>query len=118
MADSVLKQKSFDFAMRIVNAYKELTENKREFVLSKQMLRSGTSIGANIREAQRAQTTADFASKLTIALKEAEETLYWIELLKGSLYMDSQEADVLYGECEELVKMLVSSTKRLYEQGK
>ena len=79
--ENVIEIKSFDFAVRIVNLYKYLTNEKKEFVLSKQLLRSGTSIGANISEAQQAQSRADFLSKLEIALKEASETKYWLRLL-------------------------------------
>lgn len=79
------------------------------------MLRSGTSIGANLREAQRGQSRADFASKVTIALKEADESLYWIELLKEADLINDGEFQSIYNDCEELLKMLVSATKKLYE---
>ena len=82
MERSILQQKSYDFAIRVVHLYAYLRDSKHEYTLSKQLLRSGTSIGANLREARRGQSRADFASKLTIALKEADESLYWIELLK------------------------------------
>ena len=81
MKDNVVKDKSLEFAVRIVNLYKFLVNEQKEFVMSKQILRSGTSIGANIREAEQAQSRADFINKLNIALKEANETEYWLELL-------------------------------------
>ena len=84
--DNVIQEKSFAFAIRIVNAYKYLKFEKQEFVLSKQMLRSGTSIGANVEEAIGGQSKADFISKLSIAYKEARETLYWLRLLNDSGY--------------------------------
>lgn len=81
---SIISDKSFNFAVRIVNLYKHLTAEKKEYVLSKQLLRSGTSIGANIAEAQRAQSQADFHAKMTISLKEASETYYWLRLLRAT----------------------------------
>ena len=91
MANTIIQNKSFDFSIRIVNLYKSLCQNKQEYVLSKQLLRSGTSVGANIREAKRAQSQADFGMKMTIALKEAEESLYWIELLMATGYLSEEE---------------------------
>lgn len=85
MKDNVVKDKSLEFAVRIVNLYKFLVNEQKEFVMSKQILRSGTSIGANIREAEQAQSRADFINKLNIALKEANETEYWLELLIRTL---------------------------------
>ena len=81
MADSIIENKSFDFAVRIVNLYKHLTTDKKEYVLSKQLLRSGTSIGANVSEGEKGQSKADFNAKMNIALKEANETFYWLRLL-------------------------------------
>lgn len=88
MSTNVSVQKSFDFAVRIVNLYKYLTNEQKEYVLSKQLLRCGTNIGANISEAQRAQSKADFISKMSIALKEANETLYWLKLLYKTDYLN------------------------------
>ena len=88
MKENIIKNKSFDFALRIVKLYQYLSEQKKEFVLSKQLLRSGTSIGANIREADQAESKADFIHKLSISLKEANESEYWIELLYKSGYME------------------------------
>ena len=91
MKNNVIKEKSFSFALEIVKTYKFLSSEKKEFVLSKQMLRSGTSIGANIREAEHAQSKADFIHKLSIALKEANETEYWLDLLFQSGYLNTAQ---------------------------
>lgn len=104
------------FAIRIVNMYKYLCENKKEYVMSKQLLRSGTSIGANVREAKRAQSTPDFYTKLTIALKEADETTYWLDLLHETGYLSQIEYDDVAKDCEELLRILVSATKTLKEK--
>ena len=107
----VLETKSFAFAIRIVNLYKLLSETKREYVLSKQLLRSGTSIGANIAEAQHAQSKPDFASKMYISLKEASETRYWINLLNATGYLDSTEYASISTDCNELISILVATCK-------
>jgi four helix bundle protein len=109
MREDVLKIKSFSFAVRMVNMYKHITEKKKEFVLSKQCLRSGTAIGALINEAAYAQSKADFISKLSIALKEANETKYWLTLLKETAYLENDTFTSVSTECEELIKLLVSS---------
>ncbi|MGH2278595.1 four helix bundle protein [Aliarcobacter sp. ERUVET-7] len=109
--DNILVDKSFSFAVRIVNLYKYLCSDKKEFVLSKQLLRSGTSIGANISESQDAQSTNDFISKLSIALKEAKESKYWIELLKETEYLTKKESDSLVNDLIELIKLLVTIIK-------
>lgn len=109
--DSVLEQKSFLFAVRIVKLYKHLGAEKKEYVLSKQLLRSGTSIGANLAEAQQAQSKADFVSKFSIALKETSETIYWLRLLQATDYLSNQECTSIVSDCLELEKMLVSSIK-------
>jgi four helix bundle protein len=113
MNDSQLLKKSFAFSLRIVKMYKHLTNEKKEFVLSKQCLRSGTAIGALIKEAQFAQSNADFIHKLSIAVKEAGETDYWLELLEQSGYLNSSASDSIKTDCQELIKMLVSSIKTL-----
>ena len=113
--DNIVVTKSKTFALRIVRLYQYLIENKKEFVMSKQILRCGTSIGANIREAVRAQTKPDFYTKLYIALKEAEETLYWLELLYESDYIEKTHFESIYKDAEEIVKILVAITKN---QGK
>ena len=108
---NVIVCKSKKFAIRIVNLYKYLVDEKKEFVLSKQLLRCGTSIGANVSEAIRGQSKADFGAKMNIALKEASETEYWLELLFESDYITSQEFNSIYPDCEEIIKILVSITK-------
>ena len=105
--DNVIVGKSKKFALRIIKACKYLID-KNEYVLSKQMLRSGTSIGANVKEAVRGQTTPDFIAKMNIALKEASETEYWIELLTESEYLSVQSGTSLKNDCVELIKLLTS----------
>jgi len=104
---NVIKEKSFAFAIEIVSLYKVLAERK-EFVLSKQLLRSGTSIGANVRESEHAQSKADFIHKLSIALKEANETEYWIDLLFETKYLSQTEFDIIKPKIVELLKLLTS----------
>ncbi|MFV0554750.1 MAG: four helix bundle protein [Mangrovibacterium sp.] len=108
MADSIVKKKSFDFAVRITNMYKYLTNEKKEFVLSKQLLRSGTSVGANVREALNAESPADFAHKLGIAQKEADETSYWLELLNMTSYISEKEFESINDDVNELLKIIRS----------
>ncbi len=109
--DNLVENKSFLFAIRIVNLNKYLRSGKKEYTLSKQMLRSGTSIGANVAEAQQAQSHADFISKMNIALKEASETGYWLRLLRATEYLTESEYESIYGDCEELVRLPVSIVK-------
>ena len=112
MKDSnIIEEKSFEFAVRIVNLYKYMTTTKQEFVLSKQLLRSGTSIGANISEAQQAQSPMDFLSKMSIALKEAYESDYWLRLLHRTEYMTKDEYDSMITDCRAITKLLVSIIK-------
>ena len=111
MKDNAIKSKSMAFAKRIVRAYQFLCDEKKEYVLSKQMLRSGTSIGANIAEAQYGSSRKDFVNKLYIALKECAETLYWLELLFSCGYLSEEEYGSLFEDCEELRKILSSITK-------
>ena len=111
MNQNAAVEKSFEFAVRIVNVYKYLIREHKEYTLSKQLLRSGTSIGANIAEAQQAQSKADFISKLSIALKETTETKYWIRLLSATGYLSDAECRSILGDCIELEKMLVASVK-------
>jgi four helix bundle protein len=106
--ENVIKEKSYLFALRMIKAYKFLSTEQREFVLSKQMLRSGTAIGALIREAEFAQSTSDFIHKLSVALKEANETEYWILLLKDSEYISQEAFDSVHSDCIELIKLLTS----------
>lgn len=109
MSDSVLLDKSIDFSIKIVNLSKYLQSDKKEFVLSKQICKSGTSIGANIHEAKYAQSTADFVSKLKIALKESYETEYWLKILVGTDYIDNDIFNSLINECGAIRRMLISS---------
>ena len=109
--DNVIVDKSKFFAIRIVRAYKYLTQEKCEFVMSKQLLQSGTSIGANVKEAIRGQSKPDFYSKLNIALKEASETEYWLEILYETEYIDKKLFESINEDCQELIKLLVSITK-------
>lgn len=111
MAESIVANKSKAFALRIIKLYQFLVEEKKEYVLSKQLLRSGTSVGANAREATRGQSKADFYAKLNISLKEADETAYWLELLHESGYITDKKFSSIYADCLELIKMLVSITK-------
>jgi four helix bundle protein len=111
--ESVLKEKSYDFAVRIVRLSQFLQHEKKEFMLNKQILRSGTAIGALIREAEFAQSTADFTHKLSISLKEANETAYWLSLLKDADYVDLNLYESFSQDCAELVSMLVYSIKTL-----
>ena len=111
MKESILLDKSLTFALRISKLARYLQENHREYILSKQIVRSGAAIGALIREAQYAQSDADFLHKLTIALKEANETKYWLELLSGSEYITHAMYRSIEPEAEELLRLLIASTK-------
>jgi len=111
MNENTIVKKSFSFAIRIVRLYQFLTKTKKEFVLSKQLLRCGTSIGANVSEAQRGQSRADFHAKMTIALKEANETLYWIELLYQTDYLSKSQYTSLYADIDELLRILTAICK-------
>ena len=112
---NVIVDKSMDFAVRIVNLYKYLKSEKAEYILSKQLLRSGTSIGANVNEAIRAQSTADFVAKLYIAFKESGETEYWLKLLEKTGYLSKIQADSVLKDCTELSKILASIIKTTKE---
>ena len=111
MKENVIKSKSFDFALRIIKLCKYLIDTKKEFVLSKQILRSGTSIGALIRESEHAESTADFIHKLSIALKEANETEYWLQLLYKSNLITEKEFESIKSDLTELLKLLTSIIK-------
>lgn len=111
MKSNVVKEKSFAFAIRIVNLYKFLTSEKKEFVLSKQLLRSGTAIGALVREAEQGESKADFIHKLAIALKEANETEYWLELLHQTEYLEQKAFESIHNDNVELLKLLTSIIK-------
>ena len=109
--ENVVLDKSKAFAIRIVKLYQFLTSEKKEFILSKQVLKSGTSIGANVREAIRGQSKADFYSKMSIALKEASETEYWLELLHETGYIDDIPFESVYSDCNELNRLLIAITR-------
>lgn len=111
MKENILLTKSYTFALRMVKLYQHLSQEKREFVLSKQTLRAGTSIGANIEEANQAESKADFIHKLAIANKEAFETHYWLRLLKDSSFLGENLAESLINDCDELRRLLTSSIK-------
>ena len=106
--DNLIVQKSKAFALRIIKLYTYLCNDKKEYILSKQLLRSGTSIGANIKEAIRGQSKADFVFKLNISLKEASETEYWLELLHESEYLSDEHFNSIYADCVELLKILTA----------
>ena len=107
--NNILAEKSLDFGIRVVNCYKFLSSERQEYVASKQLYRSGTSIGANIHESIFAQSRADFVSKLRIALKEAGETSYWIRLLYRTAYLDKKTYQSIMSDCDELIRLLIAS---------
>ena len=106
MKENIIQKKSFEFAIRVVNAFKYLQAEKKEFVLSRQLLRSGTSIGANIEESIGGQSDKDFLSKISISYKEARETIYWLKLLQATNYLSQQEAESLLTDAEEICRIL------------
>lgn len=111
MRENIVQDKSFKFSLRIVNLYRYLSENKKEVILSKQLLRSGTSIGSNIEEAIGGQSKKDFVSKFSIAYKESRETLYWIKLLKAGNYLNENQSTSMINDCEELIKIITKILK-------
>ncbi len=114
MKENIVKDKSYNFSLRIIKLYKHLAEQKKEYVLSKQVLRCGTSIGANIEEAIGRQSKKDFINKISVAYKEARECHYWIRLLKDSGFIEAKSSDSLLNDCEELIKLtgkIISSSK-------
>ncbi|MGK7878497.1 MAG: four helix bundle protein [Crocosphaera sp.] len=115
MSKNTVKDKSFDFAIRMVNLYKYLTSEKKEYVLSKQLLRSGTAIGALVRESEHAESKADFIHKMSIALKEANETEYWILLLYKTEYFDEKAFNSLIHDIVEILKLLTTIIKTAKE---
>lgn len=114
--DNVIENKSFQFAIRIVRLYKFLCEEKKEYILSKQLLRAGTSIGANVTESQQAQSKPNFVSKISIALKEASETKYWIKLLGATEYLSENQTNSILDDCVEIEKILVTILKSAKNQ--
>jgi four helix bundle protein len=106
--DNIVASKSYAFAVRCVNVYKYLCEEKHDYVIGKQLMRSGTSVGANVKEGIRGYTKLDFAAKMSIALKEASESEFWIEVLRDTEYLTLSQADSLLQDCRELIKLLMS----------
>jgi len=117
MKKNIVKDKSFRFAVRVVRLYQYLCGEKKEFVLSKQLLRSGTSVGAMVREAEHGETKADFKHKMAIAQKEINETLYWLELLKETEYLTSEQFDSINKDAIELIKLVTSIIKTAKNNG-
>lgn len=111
MHNTAIQEKSFKFAVRVVNLCRYLQAEHKEYVLSKQLLRSGTSIGANVAESQQAQSRPDFVHKLNVALKEAYETDYWLRLMHATNYLSTQEFESIIANCQELEKLLISIVK-------
>jgi four helix bundle protein len=111
MKENIVRDKSFAFALQIIKLYKHLTTEKKEYILSKQILRSGTAIGALVRESEHAESKLDFDHKMSIALKEANETDYWIELLYQSGYINQASYKSIHADCQELLRLLVSIVK-------
>ena len=116
MSKSIVRDKSKDFAVRIIRLYQYLKAEKNEFIISKQLLRSGTSIGANLTEQEYAISKADYLSKTSIALKEAVESEYWLELLYKTSYLTEKEYNTLKQDCNEIIKILVQSVKTLKQK--
>lgn len=108
MSESIIKNKSFAFAVRVVNFYKVLNSDRKEFVMSKQFPRSGTLVGANVREAINGQSKADFIHKLAIAQKECDQSIYWLELLKETKYISETEFISMNNDASELLKIIRS----------
>jgi four helix bundle protein len=109
--ENVLRNKSYQFALRMIKLFRYMCEKHKEYILSKQILRSGTAIGALVREAEHAQSKADFLNKMNIALKEANETEYWLSLLKDSDFLSEKEYNSIYENIDELLRLLVSIVK-------
>ena len=117
MKENVIKNKSFDFAVRVVKLYKLLCDEKKEYVLSKQLLRSGTAVGALYREAEQAESKADFVHKMAIAQKECNETLYWLKLLHATDYLSKSEFESIFNDATELIKLITSIIKTTKRNG-
>ena len=112
MSYNIIEEKSFDFAIRVVNLYKHLVSKKKEFVLSKQLLRCGTSIGANVAEAEKGQTKADFNAKMNIAMKEANETYYWLRLLYRTGFLSGKEFFSMEKDIKEILAVITAICKK------
>ena len=114
--DNIIAAKSYAFAIRCVNLYKYLCEEKHDYYIGNQLMRSGTSIGANVKEAIRGYSKADFTAKMSISLKEASETEYWVELLRDTGYITNQQAESMLNDCTELIRMLMTIIKTSQEK--
>ena len=112
MSENIIETKSFDFAVRIVGLYKHLTQEKKEFVMAKQLLRCGTSIGANVAEAEKGQSKADFNAKMNIAMKEANETYYWLRLLRRTDYLNEKEFLSMEKDIREILAIITAICKK------
>ena len=117
MKENVVKDKSFAFAIRVVKLYQYLCADKKEYVLSKQLLRSGTSVGAMVREAEHAQSTPDFIHKMAIAQKEINETIYWLELLNATDYLTLEQFESINKDAIEVIKLITSIIKTVKNNG-
>ncbi len=115
--ENVIQEKSYAFALKIVKLYQHLVEQKKEYLLSGQLLRSGTSIGANVEEAIGAQAGRDFSAKMSIAYKEARETDYWLRILRDSGYLDGVESVTIFTDCEEILKLTGSIIRTMKAKG-
>ncbi|MEK7219195.1 MAG: four helix bundle protein [Patescibacteria group bacterium] len=113
MKENLIQKKSYEFAINVINLYRNITATKKEFVLSKQFLRCGTSVGANVEEAIGGQSRKDFIAKLSIAYKEARETRYWLSLLKDTKYITQGEFSITYDLCEEILRIIGKIQKTL-----
>jgi len=111
MKENIVKNKSFEFAIRVVKLYQFLCDQQKEFVLSKQLLRSGTSVGAMVREAEHAETKKDFIHKMAIAQKEINETMYWLELLQQTQYLNNEQFESVNNDALEIIKLITSIIK-------
>ncbi len=111
MKENIIKNKSFDFAIRVVKLFQFLTDSKKEYILSKQLLRSGTSVGAMVREAEHAESKADFKHKMAIAQKEINESIYWLELLKETDYLSNEQFESINKDAIEIIKLITSIIK-------
>ena len=117
MRENIVKNKSFAFAVRVVRLYKFLCEEKKEFVLSKQLLRSGTSVGAMVREAEHGESKSDFRHKMAIAQKEINETIYWLELLRETEYLTNEQFESMNADAIEIIKLITSILKTAKSRG-
>ncbi len=116
MRENIILQKSYDFSLKIVKLYKELIEKKKDYVISRQILRSGTAIGSNVEEAIGGQSKKDFVAKLSIAYKEARETHYWLRILRDSDFIGKEQAEEFLKDCDELMRIIGSIQKTIKSQ--